>query len=244
MSEEIATKPNLITKLAKITAEMDRVQKRGKNTFHGYDFATESDIADVARKVCGEHNIYIQFSSIPETVAYEFWKDGKGKDKVRTMFTGIATIWDGDSSEKLTSYWPAFSHDSDDKGANKASTAFAKYATIRLFHISTGDDPDAHANGEHAEGQKPANVTPQRPAANRQKDEEAERKKLVRGIYKILKIDPASKQVEDHTLALVRVAKALMLNGIPANWTGFQMGDLRRFAAGIIAEQAPAEVEA
>jgi hypothetical protein len=219
-----AVKPkNLISKMAAITAEMDRIKKRGKNQFHGYEFATESDIADEVRKLCGEHNIYLHCSMVPGSVLYEFWKDAKQKDKVRTTFEGVVTIYDGDSTEKLEAHWPAFSHDSDDKGVNKASTAFAKYAMIRTFHISTGDDPDSHADG----GRDGAKQT----AAPRQSSESDERSVIVRNIYKILSLDPKGSP-DVHVAAIGTVAEALTIKPTPDKWSGFQLEQLKHFVAG------------
>lgn len=139
---------NLVSKLAEITAEMQWIKKAGKNKFHDYEYATESDISDKVREVCGKHNVWLQFSMMPDTLRYEYFESKKGEARVRTIFVGKVTIHDGDSEEKIESIWPAFSHDSDDKGANKAMTAFAKYAMIRTFSISTGIDPDAGADGK------------------------------------------------------------------------------------------------
>lgn len=144
---EDAKPKNLVSKLSAITTEMQWIKKAGRNKFHGYDFATESDIADAVRAACGKHNVWLQFSMVPETLSYDFFESKKQEPRVRTTFVGRVTIHDGDSDQKIDSIWPAFSHDSDDKGANKAMTAFAKYAMIRTFSISTGVDPDAGADG-------------------------------------------------------------------------------------------------
>ena len=246
----VPARMSLITKLALITAAVERVPKRGLNKFQNYQFATDADIFDALRSLCAEHHVWVQYSMVPGSARYEYW-ESQGKQRVRTTFDGIVTVHDGDSGDKVESFWPAFSHDNDDKGVNKASTGFAKFAMIRLFSISTGEDPEhgdpggGGRNGAQQQARPAAPPAPQvqqaRPAtqpAPIPTPEDAERRSLVSGAYAILKIDPKGKAATDpiHAEAMEQVANALMLEKVPKTWSGFSISDLRNFAAGQYAE--------
>jgi hypothetical protein len=246
---------SLITKLALITAAVERVPKRGLNKYQNYQFATDADIFDALRSLCAEHHVWVQYSMVPGSARYEYW-ESQGKQRVRTTFDGIVTVHDGDSGDKIESFWPAFSHDNDDKGVNKASTGFAKFAMIRLFSISTGEDPehgDPGGGGRNAAPQarpapapapqvQQARPTPapaaQQTAERQLGPEDAERASLIRGAYAILKLDPSGKAKDDpiHAEAMEQVANALMMAKVPKKWADFSTPELRSFAAGQYAE--------
>ena len=52
-------KAALVRKLAAIVKDVDFVEKRGKNTFHGYAYQKASDLANVVRDKLSAVNIFM-----------------------------------------------------------------------------------------------------------------------------------------------------------------------------------------
>ena len=52
-----ADRAKLYGKIAAVTAAVSRIPKNGKNTFHNYKYATESDITDGLRELLAGHGL-------------------------------------------------------------------------------------------------------------------------------------------------------------------------------------------
>lgn len=133
---------NLTAKLAEVSASIGRVPKNGYNSFHKYQYVTESDLVDHIRPLLSERNIFI----VPRVGMH-----GQGEnynDYAHEWSEDLTTIIyeydiiDGDSGEKLTTSAVGYGSDKGDKGAYKASTGAFKYMLMRLFMVATGDDPE------------------------------------------------------------------------------------------------------
>lgn len=145
---------NIIQRMAKATAELGTVAKNllieaGKNT---YKAVSERDVIDAVKKVEEKHGIY----SFPvarrivesDQLESEGW-DGKKKT---TFFIRLEVTYrfvnTDDSTDfiEVTSYGDGM--DSGDKSPGKAMTYADKYALMKAYKISTGDDPDQEASKE------------------------------------------------------------------------------------------------
>jgi hypothetical protein len=129
---------SLVTKLAEVMALVHRVPKRGRNTFHGYDYATEADIAEAIRKELADRNVML----IPAVKSYERVPVGD-KGSVLTTLEMEFTFIDGDNpTDEIRRPWFGAGTDKEDKGLYKAITGGEKYFLLKTFLVSTGDDPE------------------------------------------------------------------------------------------------------
>lgn len=130
MSE--ATKPkSLSAKLAEVMGAIQSVGKDGENTFHHYDYATESAIVTAVRGHLAERGV-ILIPSIEQC------------DQAGTLTTLVFkfTFVDGETGEVHEARWIGTGDDKGDKGAYKAMTGAVKYFLLKTFLIPTHDDPE------------------------------------------------------------------------------------------------------
>lgn len=120
--------------------EVTRVEKRGHNDFHDYDYATAADVLEAVRTGLASRNVVIIPRVVGQSVI-EKERQGKAPEYIVTADM-ILTILDGDSGEALECAWKGCGQDSGDKGIYKALTGGYKYFLLQLFMIPTGDDPE------------------------------------------------------------------------------------------------------
>lgn len=133
------TKPkprSLVGKLAAILGEIDRVPKHGRNTFHGYNYVTESDIVDAIRGRLAAHGVFIT------TTVLEVTSEQRQGGMTVVVVKTLHTFHDADSDEKLAVEWFGVGDDKGDKGIYKAMTGDSKYFLMKQFLVSSGDDPE------------------------------------------------------------------------------------------------------
>lgn len=149
---------NIYQKMAAITAELQTVAKnlmvetgRGK----GYKAVSERDIIDAVKPLEEKHGVY----SYPcarkvlesQTLESESTYNGNVTKKT-TFFTRIETTYRFVNVDDPTDYIETVTFaegiDSQDKGSGKAMTYGDKYALMKAYKISTGDDPDQTASTE------------------------------------------------------------------------------------------------
>lgn len=126
----------LATKLARIMGELRHVPKNGYNSFHKYAYTMESDIVDALRGHLAAAGVIIMPSVVGHTVA-----EADRKQTIATVTLEL-TIIDGESGDSLVSQWVGQGMDQGDKAYYKAYTGAMKYALLKTFLISTGDDPE------------------------------------------------------------------------------------------------------
>lgn len=151
----------LYKKIAAVTAAISRIPKNGKNTFHNYRYATESDITDGLRDLLQEHGLAFL---PPSVIAWErsetTKKNGeRGDDLTRVQLQfGLACT---ETGEVFTSAFWGEGQDGGDKGFYKAYTGAVKYFLMKTFLIATGDDPeqDQQPGGQQRQAQ-PRQVAP------------------------------------------------------------------------------------
>jgi len=130
----------LTRKLAEIMEAVKRVPKRGRNAFHGYQYATEADIADVVREELSSRQVVLYSAIDAVETRVDTGESGKPSNFVTVSMT--FTIIDGESGEERAFKWAGAGQDRGEKGLYKAITGAEKYFLLKLFLIPTGDDPE------------------------------------------------------------------------------------------------------
>jgi ERF superfamily len=131
----------LAAKLVTVMATVATVPKRGHNTFHNYDYATEGDVADAVRHAMVDARV-VMIPSLVEIREREVQTRQQRSEIVTTVIMEYLVL-DADTGASLTFRMPGSGQDPGDKGLMKAVTAATKYAQLKAFQLSTGDDPEA-----------------------------------------------------------------------------------------------------
>ena len=149
----MAESKNLYQRMAAITAELQTVAKNlnvetGKG--RGYKAVSERDIIDAVKPLEAKHGVY-SFPAGRELVESErLESEGYDGKKKTTFYTHMKTTYrfvnvdNPDEQFEIVSY--SVGLDSGDKGDGKAMTYADKYALMKAYKISTGDDPDMNAS--------------------------------------------------------------------------------------------------
>lgn len=147
---------NIHQRLAAITAELQTVAKNlnvetGKGK--GYKAVSERDVIDAVKPLEAKHGVYSYPASrrVLESAALESESEWNGKvTKKTTFFERIETVYrfvnTDDPTDFIETTTFAEGIDSQDKGSGKAMTYADKYALMKAYKISTGDDPDQTAS--------------------------------------------------------------------------------------------------
>jgi hypothetical protein len=149
---------NIYQKMAAITAELQTVAKNlmvetGKGK--GYKAVSERDVIDAVKPLEEKHGVYSYPSARQvlesQTLESESTYNGNTTKKT-TFFTRILTTYRfvnvDDPTDFIETVTFAEGIDSQDKGSGKAMTYGDKYALMKAYKISTGDDPDQTASTE------------------------------------------------------------------------------------------------
>lgn len=130
----------LVKKLAKIMGNIGAVPQTGWNNFNKYNYTTEADVQSITKNKMADENLIV----IPHLVESKTREVKTRKGNTEYVFQGTwdFIIMDGDSGEEVTVRVTGEGQDSGDKGPFKALTGAHKYALMKLFQISTGDDPE------------------------------------------------------------------------------------------------------
>ncbi len=138
---------NLYKKILKITDEIGKIEKTGRNVMQSYSFIEHAEVVTALRPLMEKYGVVV----IPETVSRNIdrfdVKRSNGKDGVDIHVSVVSryTVIDADKPEdKIVCEWDAGEAiDSSDKATNKATTASEKTFLMKLFKISDRDDADA-----------------------------------------------------------------------------------------------------
>ena len=144
---------NIFQKMSAITQELETVAKNltvetGKNN-KAYKAVSERDIIDAVKPIEAKHGVY-SYPYSRETLDSQMLEQS-GQYGTRTSFyTRLKTVYRFVNTDKPDEYIDIVSFsvglDSGDKGDGKAMTYGDKYALMKAYKISTGDDPDAKAS--------------------------------------------------------------------------------------------------
>lgn len=170
---------NIFEKMAAITAELQTVAKNltvGTGNAQ-YKAVSERDILDVVKPIEEKHGVYSYPASreVLESNLLESedtYTDFKGNTTVKqktTFMTRIKTVYRFVNIEKPDEFIETITFsegiDSQDKGSGKAMTYADKYALMKAYKISTGEDPDQDASEDKnykkkGKGNKPKDDKP------------------------------------------------------------------------------------
>ncbi len=155
----------LFTKLATVMGAVARVPKNGHNTFHGYRYVTEADLVEAVREHLAAQNVCL-FVSADSSKQIDAPKGGPVTQVQMTI-----TFACGDTGATFTVNWIGAGQDTGDKGVYKAFTGGLKYALLKCFLVSTGDDPEqvASANDTRASKTTSAQARPHVPPQSKER---------------------------------------------------------------------------
>ena len=161
---------NIYEKMAAITAELQTVAKNltvQQTKTSSYKAVSERDILDAVKPLEAKHGVYSYPVSrtILESNMLESESEYQGKVTKKTTFmTRIETVYRFVNIEKPEEYIETTTFaegiDTQDKGSGKAMTYADKYALMKAYKISTGEDPDQTASEENNYQRKPKEKTP------------------------------------------------------------------------------------
>lgn len=161
---------NLYEKMAAITAELQTVAKNltvQQTRTSSYKAVSERDIIDAVKPLETKHGIYSYPANreVLESNLLESESTYNGNTTKRTTFmTRIKTVYRFVNVENPDEYIETITFaegiDSQDKGSGKAMTYADKYALMKAYKISTGDDPDQTASEDINYTKKAKTPTP------------------------------------------------------------------------------------
>ena len=143
---------NIFQKMAAVTNELQTVAKNltvstGKN--NSYKAVSERDIIDAVKPLEFKHGIY-SYPIDREIVESHILESDTEYGKKTTFFSRIKTIYRfvnmDDPEDYIETVTFAEGIDSQDKGSGKAMTYADKYALMKGYKISTGEDPDQNGS--------------------------------------------------------------------------------------------------
>lgn len=145
---------NIIRRMALITAELPTVAKAlfvETSKEKGYKAASERDILDAVKPLEAKYGVY-SYPVSREIVDDEILQQDTQYGTKTTFFTRVKTIYRFVNVDDPKDYIETITYsegiDSQDKGSGKAMTYGDKYALMKAYKISTGDDPDKDAPTE------------------------------------------------------------------------------------------------
>lgn len=149
---------NIFEKMAAITAELQTVAKNltvATSKTASYKAVSERDVLDAVKPLEAKYGVYSYPAQrlVLESNMLESESEYQGKVQKKTTFmTRICTIYRFVNIEKPDEFVETTTFaegiDPQDKGSGKAMTYADKYALMKAYKISTGDDPDQEASKE------------------------------------------------------------------------------------------------
>ena len=160
---------NIYEKMSAITTELQTVAKNltvQQTKTSSYKAVSERDVLDAVKPLEAKYGIYSYPVSrkILESNMLEGESTYNGSTTKKTTFmTRIETVYRFVNVDKPDEYIETTTFaegiDSQDKGSGKAMTYSDKYALMKAYKISTGDDPDQTASEETKYTQRPKQQT-------------------------------------------------------------------------------------
>ena len=129
--------------MQKVMESTSSVEKRGRNDFHKYDYATEADVIAAIRPHMVKNGLIL----VPHVDTVQ--NDSNGNTNIVVSYRLYHT-----SGEFLEFNIPASGNDRNskggvgDKGIYKALTGASKYAMLKVFCMATGDDPEVASEAD------------------------------------------------------------------------------------------------
>jgi hypothetical protein len=148
VSTDTPNPASLFKRMAEVMDAVDRIPKRGKNSFHGYQYATEADVSDAVRRELAKRDIAVFVSS--HMIEARKIESSKGRPTILTDVAVEMTFACGETGATWTVAAAGTGEDGSDKGIYKAITGAVKYALMKSLLIPTGDDPEDDSKGKPA----------------------------------------------------------------------------------------------
>lgn len=157
MKEEEIKKLNIYEKLSLITDEINTIEKKIKIEFSGksYKAVSERDVLDAVKPLERKYRVY-SYPSKREIIDKDILvneSEYKGNVKrTNSLFMRVETTYKFINIDcpnewiETTVYGDGL--DTGDKAPGKAMTYADKYALMKAYKLSTGDDPDKEASPE------------------------------------------------------------------------------------------------
>ena len=143
---------NVFQRMLAITDELRTVAKNlmvDTGSGKGYKAVSERDIIYAVKPLEAKHGVY-SYPYSREILEAQMLETETKYGKKSTFFTRIKTVYRFVNVDKPDEYidTTTFSEgiDPQDKGSGKAMTYADKYALMKAYKISTGDDPDQKAS--------------------------------------------------------------------------------------------------
>ena len=143
---------NIFQKMAAVTNELQTVAKNltvstGKN--NSYKAVSERDIIDAVKPLEVKHGIY-SYPCDREIIESQTLESATEYGVKTSFFSRIKTVYRfvnvDDPEDYIETVTFAEGIDSQDKGSGKAMTYADKYALMKAYKISTGEDPDQNGS--------------------------------------------------------------------------------------------------
>ena len=190
-------KANIYQRILKIQSELENVKKNltvGQGS-RAYKAVSERDVLDAVKELeqkygvysyCYDREIIMTQETTSSSGAINYWQ----RLKCKYRFVNV-----DEPSEFIETITYADGVDTLDKGSGKAMTYADKYALMKTYKISTGDDPDKDASEEQAKTQKVEvkKATEKQVAMIKELYDEENIGKML-GFYKISKLEDLSIQ--------------------------------------------------
>lgn len=138
----------LVNKLAEVMAEIDHVEKRGRNESQSYDYVKAADLANIVRKKLASRKV-MMLSSVEEATHFQVERPPDAQGNQRSPMLGVHikvkyTFHDGETGEQLSFNGFGTGLDTGDKAIYKAHTGALKYALRNAFLVpDEKGDPEA-----------------------------------------------------------------------------------------------------
>ena len=152
---------NIYQRMSDITTELKTVFKNltvKVSETNQYKAVSEKDVLDAVKPVEAKYGIYSY--PIDREILREETQERETRSGIRKeLFTRIRTIYRFINVDKPEEFIDTITYadgiDSGDKGMGKAMTYADKYALMKAYKISTGEDPDQEPSTElKSQGQK------------------------------------------------------------------------------------------
>lgn len=134
---------NIYQRLNAIMGDLERVEKEQKKVNGQYAFVSHDTVAAAVRPLLVKHGVL----AVP--TPEQMTQNGNRTEIIlRLDFINIDR-----PDEVVTTTSLGYGVDGQDKGPGKALSYAYKYAILKMFCVSTGDDPDMHAKAVFRDSQ-------------------------------------------------------------------------------------------
>lgn len=158
MKEEDIKKLNIYEKLSMITEKIGVVEKGLKvqvNKTSSYKAVSERDVLDAVKPIEKEYRVYsypVKREVIERDTLVKESEYNGNITRTNTLFMRIETTYRFVNLDNPSEYIETTVYgdglDTGDKAPGKAMTYADKYALMKAYKLSTGDDPDKEASPE------------------------------------------------------------------------------------------------